>query len=68
MDELLTNLSELQAQQNTVLYKIHRSSESKFSAQIRVSDLNAVDTFSREGVIVQFMTVQKRRLLRPALS
>jgi len=39
-----------------------------FSALSRGLDIKVIDIFSREGIVVDFMTVQKQRQLPPALS
>jgi len=54
--DLLQNLLELRAKQNAGPYTIHWRTGWSYRALIGVSDFKAIDTFSCEGVIVNFMT------------
>jgi hypothetical protein len=68
LDELLQNFLELTASQDTGPYKIHWCIGLRFNAHSRGLDFKVTDIFSRKGIAVTFMTVQKQRQLPPALS
>lgn len=68
LDELLKNFLELPVKQDTVPHKIHWHIGRTFSAHSRGLDIKVIDIFSRKDIVVDFMTIQKQRLLPPTLS